>query len=361
MFGKRKSYIDNIRSFGVILVLIYHVFYIYNGIGVLGGVPTSQSIGMFDDLLTIVYPWMMILLFVAAGVAAKSSLEKRTSRGFISERARKLIIPSVMGVFVIHWVTGYINMYFGGGLDAIPSFLVYPISVLAGSGHLWFAHVLFLYSVVLIWFKKSIDKLNKLGERANFIVCLAFGMLIWLGAQILNMPVITVYRFGVYFAAFLLGYCIFSHENIIEKLERSRYISLVLVAVFGIIYFILFRKINYTEANVLKNIITNFYAWFAVLAILGFAKRYLNRENAFSRYLAANSYGYYILHYPILMCSAYLLHRYTDFGVLAKILITLIMELGLTFIVNEIINRIPLARYLIIGIKRRKDEIQIDS
>ena len=357
MFAKRKIYIDNIRLFAVILVLIYHVFYIYNGIGVLGGVPTFQSIGIFDDFLTIVYPWMMILLFVAAGIAAKFSLEKRTSREFIRERSRKLIIPSTLGLFLIHWVTGYINMYFGGGLDVIPSFLVYPISVLAGSGHLWFAHVLFLFSVVLVGFKKSIDKITKLCERANFIVCFALGILIWLGAQILNMPVITVYRFGIYLVAFLIGYCVFSYESTIEKLEKSRYIYLALATVFGIGYFILFRKINYTESNVLKNIVTNLYAWCTVLTIFGFAKRYLNKENAFSCYLAKNSYGYYVLHYPILMVLTYLLHRYTNYGTLSKILITLIMEIILTFIANEIIKRIPLVRYIIIGINRRKNEV----
>lgn len=357
----RKNYLDNIRLFGVILVLVYHVFYIYNGIGVLGGVPTSSSIGVFDDFLTIVYPWMMILLFVAAGVAAKSSLEKRTNKEFLSERAIKLIIPSTLGLFVIHWVTGYINMYFGGGLDMMPSFLIYPISVLAGSGHLWFAHTLFLYSLVLICFKKHLEKLCKLGNKANFVICLSFGALIWIGAQILNMPVITVYRIGIYFVGFVIGYCVFSHDRVIQVLEKSRYISLAFTFVLGCLYFVLFRKMNYTEGNVLKNIVTNFYAWSAVLTIFAFAKRHLNCANAISGYLAANSYGYYILHYPILMVIAYLLHKYTDFGILVKILIALIMEFSLTFVINEAIKRIPFIRFIVLGIKRRKNEIQTDN
>ena len=39
----RKKYIDNIRWITVALVVIYHVFYIFNGSGVLGG------IGSFSD------------------------------------------------------------------------------------------------------------------------------------------------------------------------------------------------------------------------------------------------------------------------------------------------------------------------
>ena len=357
---ERKNYIDNIRSFGVILVLVYHVFYIYNGIGVLGGLPILSSVGIFDDFLTMVYPWMMILLFVAAGVAAKSSLERRTNKKFLRERARKLLIPSTLGLFVIHWITGYLNMYFGGGLDDVPSFLIYPISVLAGQGHLWFAQLLFLYSAILVCLKKAMNKLHKFCEGIKIITCLLFGILIWLSAQILNMPVITVYRFGIYFVAFLIGYCAFSHDIVIEKIEKAKYISLTLSVAFGIVYFVLFRKMNYTEASVLKNIVTNLYAWCTVLTVFGFAKRYMDRENTFSRYLAANSYGYYILHYPMLMLVAYLLHAAT-LNVVIKVLLTLVLEFILTFIINEAIKRIPFVRYIVLGMKRSKNEIQIDN
>lgn len=358
----RKTYVDNIRLFVVLLVLVYHVFYIYNGLGVIGGIPVEKSIGIFDDFLTVVYPWMMILLFVAAGIAARSSLNKRSGREFIGERARKLIVPSTLGLFVIHWVTGYLNIYFGGGLDTIPSFLVYPISILVGQGHLWFAQTLFLFSIILVWLKKPIEKLCKLGEKANFVICLLLVALIWIGAQILNMPVITVYRFGIYFISFIIGYCVLSHEKVIEEIEKARYISLVFTLVSGWIYFVSFRKTDYTAPYILKNIVTNCYAWGAVLSIFGFAKKYFDRENAISRYLSVNSYGYYVLHYPVLMVVAYLLHAYTDINIVSKVVLTLIFEIIFTFTLNEIIKRIPFIRYLVLGIKkRRKNEIQVDN
>ena len=360
MLNKRKNYIDNIRSFGVILVLIYHVFYIYNGLGVLGGVPTIQSVGIFDNFLTIVYPWMMILMFTAAGVAAKVSLEKRTNKEFIRERARKLLIPSTLGLFVIHWITGYLNIYFGGGLNEIPHFLVYPISVLSGQGHLWFAQTLFLYSLILVFGKKTIDKFYKMGKRAGFVVCVSLSILIWLSAQIFNMPIITVYRFGIYCVSFLIGYCVFSHDTVVEKIEKNRYFSLILCIVFGIIYFTMFNKMNYTEPTILKNIITNFYAWATVLAIFGFAKRYMDGQNSLSNYLSTNSYGFYVLHYPVLMIIVYFLNI-LNLNIFVKVLVALILELVFTFVANEAIKRISIVRYVVLGIKRRKNEIQIDN
>ena len=40
----RKHYLDNIRWVTVVLVVIYHVLYMYNGEGILGGVVKITSL-----------------------------------------------------------------------------------------------------------------------------------------------------------------------------------------------------------------------------------------------------------------------------------------------------------------------------
>ena len=153
-----------------------------------------------------------------------------------------------------------------------------------------------------------------------------------------------------------------SHDEVIERLEKARYISLIFALVSGLIYFACFRNTDYTAPYILKNIVTNCYAWGTVLSMFGFAKKYFDRENAISRYLSTNSYGYYVLHYPVLMIIAYLLHAHTEINILSKVVLTLIFEIIFTFTLNEIIKRIPFIRYLVLGIKkRRKNEIQVDN
>ena len=39
MKTERKAYLDNIRWITVLLVVIYHVGYLFNGVGVLGRIP----------------------------------------------------------------------------------------------------------------------------------------------------------------------------------------------------------------------------------------------------------------------------------------------------------------------------------
>ena len=108
----RKIYLDNIRCSTVLLVLIYHVFYIFNGVGVPGSIPNAKNIPMFDIVAAGIYPWFMVLLFVVSGMSARYSLEKRTGRQFVKERAVKLLIPSTLGLFIIHWITGHRSTIF---------------------------------------------------------------------------------------------------------------------------------------------------------------------------------------------------------------------------------------------------------
>ena len=78
----RKRYLDNIRWAVVVVVVVYHVFYMYNAEGVLGGLGkiTKLDVQYYDLLLYLVYPWLMPVLFLVSGICARLALEKRSDR-----------------------------------------------------------------------------------------------------------------------------------------------------------------------------------------------------------------------------------------------------------------------------------------
>ena len=349
----RKSYLDNIRWATVILVLIYHVCYMFNGVGVPGGIPEAQSIAAFDAITYVVSPWFMVLLFIVAGMSARYSLQKRTGKQFIQERAVKLLVPSTLGLFIIQWITGYLNIKIGGGLAYIPSFLVYPISVISGTGPLWFIQMLFLFSCVLVLLKKldKTDRIWNMCGKANTASVLSLFVLIWGASQILNMPILTVYRFGIYFVAFLIGYYVFSHEEVQNAIEKIRIPMLILAMVGAAFYTSYYYGSNYSDPKCLQSIITNLYLWIVVLAVIGCSKRYFNQETAFTRYMTKSSFGIYILHYPVLIVTCYILHYYCDFSAVWNYTIALIAEIAITFVLYEGLKRIPVIRYLVLGQK----------
>ncbi len=352
---QRKPFLDNIRSFTVILVMFYHVAYLFNGVGILGAVPNSESIPLFDGLAALVYPWFMVLLFLVAGISASYALRKRLPRDFIRERARKLLIPSTLGLFVFQWMGGYLNMKIGGGLEYIPAFLVYPISTVSGIGPLWFAQMLFLFSALLLLLKQlpKKEKLSALGQKTPGWMLPLLCLPLWLMSYVGNLPVLTMYRFGIYFTAFLLGYLIFSNDRVQECL-RKRWMPLTLAALpLAALYLFFAWGRDFTASSVLQSPLTNLYAWMACLALIGVFARYFDRETAVTAFFARHSFGWYTLHYPVVLAMAVVFADHTALPALAKYALTLLVTLVGTFLLDLGIRRIPVVRFLVLGIKKK--------
>lgn len=350
----RKFYLDNIRWVTVLLVMIYHIFYMFNAAGVVGGVGSFRKVQYQDGLLYFVYPWFMVLLFLIAGISARYALEKISAGEFLRKRTWKLLVPSTLGLFVYQWIVGYYNIKIGGGLEYIPDFMVYIVSAVSGIGPLWFAQVLWLCSLLLLLVRKidGQDRLWKLGKQCNFIMLFLFALFIWAGSQVLNVPVLTTYRFGIYMVAFLLGYFVFSHDQVQEMLEKICLPMLMVSIVMGIIYTVSYFGENYADANVLQSLFTNVYAWFMVLAVLGCGGKWFDRQNKFSRYMTKAGYGFYVIHYSLALIPCYYLKNGTALPAWAVYIAAFLIEFAGTFILYEIIRRIPIVRCLILGIRR---------
>ncbi len=353
---ERKYFLDNIRWVTVVLVLVYHVFYLFNSVGVLGGIGNFTEIQYQDAIMYVIYPWFMVLLFLIAGISARYSLEKKTHKQFIKERTVKLLVPSTLGLFVFQWIVGYLNIKIGGGLEMIPKFILYPICVISGSGPLWFIQMLWLFSLLLVVIRK-LDKKEKLYQfcaKANIGILLSLFLLIWASAQILNMPVITVYRFGIYFMGFLLGYFVFSHDKVQEKVKRIHIPMLILAICSAAAYTWYYFGQNFTDASCLKSLFTNLYLWVMILTILGCFKAWGNRTNKFATYMTKASFGIYIVHYVIVLYGCYFLKNFTVLPTVYIYIVAILITFVLSPALYEVIRRIPILRFLVLGIKRNR-------
>lgn len=351
----RRYYLDNIRWATVLLVLIYHVCYLFNDVGVLGGVGSNKSVPAFNALSYFIYPWFMALLFVIAGISARYSMEKRSYKQFIKDRVTKLLIPSTLGLFVYHWITGYVNIKVGGGLDYIPASIRYPIFAISGVGPMWFIQMLFLFSLFITFIHKM-DKNDKIWNfcgKANFVMVLLLAFPIWGAAQILNMPVLTMYRFGIYFMAFLLGYFVFSHDNVQDSVEMKSIPLLISAVILGVLYVIYYFGEDYTSPQCLQSFFTNIYLWIMTLTILGCGKAWFHSNTRFFRYMTKSSFGLYVIHYPVVITICYLLYYYCNMPAVMNYLVALVMEIILTIILFELFKRTPVIRYLVLGIKSK--------
>lgn len=354
---ERKHYIDNIRWVTILVVIVYHLIYSFNSVGVIKNIGV-EGIPQFDVFLIFVYPWFMCLLFVVGGMSARYSLEQRSGKAFAGERAVRLLVPSIAGVFFFGWITSwvtnqYTDMFMGNG-DLIPGPIKYIIYCLMGIGPLWFAHELFLASMVLLLIRAidKKDKLWELGGKARLWVLLLMVIPVWGSSWILNTPLIEVYRNGIYIFMFLLGYFVFSHEEVTDRLVKWKVPLMIAALLTGIAYMILYYGKNYAAKECLRSFFTNAYAWIMILAILGCFKAWCNGETRFSCYMTARNFGFYVLHYPLLVIIAYLVTTYLQLPMILNYMVILILELLLLPLVYEVIHRIPVIRLLILGEKK---------
>ena len=149
----------------------------------------------------------------------------------------------------------------------------------------------------------------------------------------------------------------FSHDEVQNIIERVHIPIVVIAVAMGVGYIIYYFGQNYTEAACLQSIFTNVYLWIAILAIIGCGKAWCNGSSRFTEYMTKASFGLYIVHYPIVLITCHILVNYCKLPAFVMYVLALVLELVLTPAIYELFKRIPVVRYLVLGIKKQKSSV----
>lgn len=377
----RKYYLDNIRWGTVVLVVFYHVIYMYNGVAAAGVIGPFHEIQYQDAVQYLLYPWFMLLLFLISGMCARYYLETHTLQDFVRSRTRKLLVPCTAGLLTVGWIQGYINMSISDAFRSMPDTLsgiaLYFILVLSGTGVLWFIQMLWLFSMLLAfalrllraagrWKTAHIHRpepaipalttpslpVSPLRDKTRFTALLLLVIPVYLSGLLLNTPVIAVYRFGIYGFGFFLGYLVLAREEIIDCISRHRLPLLFTAVLLAAAYLFLHFGDNYAVAPTVNCISATAYGWAACLAIIGCMKKWGDAMPRFAAFMTKRSYGLYILHYLPLSATACALDRFTRLPALPCYLLTAFAAFAGSLILYETILRIPVLRWCVLGYTR---------
>ena len=363
MEKKRYYFLDNIRWVVVLLVLLYHVFYNYNALGVFGGIGGFSENQWQDTICALLNPWFMALLFIVAGASSRYALQHHTSKEFRRERCRKLLVPSTIGLVVLGWVLGAMNSYIAGANipDGIPLIVKWIIYAISGIAHLWFIQDLFIFSLALLLVRKFVDvervdkRLSGLTKWGYALIMILFFAILWIGSKTqIDSPtaaqgLINLYRPIYYFVCFVAGYYIFSSEAIHNYLaERAK--GLIVITLGAAIYFVIrYYGTDYTLPAVLQSVWCNLFCWAMVLAMIGTFKRWADCSTPTTQYLSRSSYGVYIVHMTV--CTAICLAlKQTTLPIWSIYLIAVATTYIGSFALWEILHRIPFIRWCVFGI-----------
>ena len=340
---KRKYYIDNIRWLFILLLIPFHAAMAYNTWE--SNYIWIEENKLLSSFVIFISPYYMPTLFVLAGMSMKYSLKKRSGKQFLKERVRKLFIPLVVGIITVVPVMTFFadrfhNGYGGSFIEHYGIFFT-NLSDFTGydgyftPGHLWFILFLFIVSIIaygiIVLQKKFCPNLS----FKNCKVC-----------QVIFLIILPVLMKGIFdfggksigesLAFVLLGYYIFSEDEVVEKLSEYSGYFLTITIVSVIIYNYIFVFLGIRD-SVTNDICPYVALWFGVLGIIGFASNHMNWNNRITKYLSANSFKIYIIHFMWIVIIQFYLSRISN-SIAVCYIVSVAFAFACTFLTVEILN-----------------------
>jgi glucan biosynthesis protein C len=323
---ERRADLDWLRVIAVLLVLFFHTGMMFVSW------PWHVKSPVRSQALEIVMGWMhvwrMPLLLFVSGAGTLLALGHRTPGAFLSERARRLLLPFAFGCFVIVPPQIYVERiaqyrsfweFYPTVLELVP----YPEGGSLSFHHLWFVLYLFVYSVALLPLLLRLrsprvdplfDRLARLGERR-------FGTLAWLaplvGSQLVLGPwwpqdtlalvgdYAALARYGLYFLA---GFLFARDPRLWEAVRRERHRNLAVSGLAGAALYagsLVQVRPTWFGWDALYGIPALVVGWSTLLAIAGFAQVHFTRGGPLLRYATEAVYPFYILHQTVIVILGY--------------------------------------------------------
>ncbi|MBX2964655.1 MAG: acyltransferase [Cyclobacteriaceae bacterium] len=338
----RRYDIDWLRVIAIGLLLIYHVAIAFQPWGVMIGFIANQKpwAALWTPMMML-NTWRIPLLFFVSGMGVYFAMHKRNWKQLITERANRILMPFLFGMFVIVPAHIFIWRYHYNMK------LLYTWS----PGHLWFLGNIFLYvlllSPILFYLKRHeegvvVRVIRKTLSHPLGLLVVAF---VFILEVMLVKPVpfelyaMTRHGFILGMLAFFFGFCfVLSGQAFWQMLQRWRWVFITLG--FGLfllrLYYFGMNTPGYAVA-------TESLAW--VLAILAFGSRYLNKPGKVLSYLSEAAYPVYMVHMIFLYLGSHIIFQWS---VPAPVQFVLLLVFTLTGCLGavEVIRRVKWLRPL---------------
>jgi hypothetical protein len=344
---ERENYIDNLRVFLTMLVILHHAAVTYGAPG--GWYYKEVSDAELPKILLTMFvsvnqSFFMGMFFLLSSYFIPASYEKKGVAKFLADRFKRLGIPILFYSLVIHPVTVYALIKLNYHSEV--SFFEYYVNQESwiNLGVLWFTAALLLFTVVYVVIEKSrVVKLRVSSlipsDKSIFFFGLGLGIIsfvVRIGFPIgwtLDPLGFQFAHFTQYIALFIMG--IAAHRNkwfaqlTYVRGQKWRRIAL-LIAPFGFILLYILSVATGGDTNKflgggtyhsLVNAIWEQLMGIAlIVCLLGIGKQRWNTQSDLMKQLSRCAYAVYIIH-PLVLVVVTLLLKDVELFPLLKFLI----------------------------------------
>lgn len=376
-----KHYIDWVRVLAFLLLIFFHCAMPF--VDHPWEIKNQETSKGLSRLIWWLHQWRLPLLFFISGVGIHFSLNKRSVAKFTGERFVRLFIPLLFAMFFTIPLQVYFEFLQRGKIsvsyvDFYPSvweFIPYPDGSLTWS-HMWFVVYLFVFCMLLIpvfaLFKIPFLKSWKL-KLADIFSTPFLIFLFFIPLAILHFTFYIDYPeqgsllddwFLFLFSITLLiyGYFLGGSDRFWDTCAKYRFYFLG-ISILCILY--LFKQYWWTmdlpqkqdQRLYVFGILNSVHIWSFILAILGFARTYLNFTNNFLRQANQAVYPFYILHQTLIVSFGFYITQW-DLPIGFKLPVLIVLTfISLFLIYRYLIKPFVLTRILY-GMKPKEKRIQ---
>ncbi|KRR19492.1 hypothetical protein CQ14_16845 [Bradyrhizobium lablabi] len=368
----RLLFIDNIRWSMIILVLSMHACDTYSPFGNWYYVDrqktdlgTALFFGIYQSFLQ---AFFMAALFFVAGYFAAAAYDRKGFAPFVRDCFLRLGVPTLLFMFVIGPLTQYfLSWTWGSGGFGHQWFKhIRDGEWLSETGPMWFCAALLLFSIVYGLIRRSgwneplvslgDDRASRLRLAGFVIVMAASTFLVRIGidegASVLNVHPGDFPQYVLMLAAGSLG----CRGNWMSGLPERFCIRLGTVALVGsvplIAVLILFGGGLQGETQQYSGgfnwVSAGKCLWEALVCVgmgllmLAVYRHHFDWQGPVSKWLSDNAFGVYLIHPPVLIAAAILLHTLAWNAIAKALLLTVVAAIGSFAASAFVLRRSPL-------------------
>lgn len=363
----RLLYIDNLRLFVIICVVMHHLAVTYSGDGSFYYIEPARMGALsqlwFTVYLTFQQAYFMGLMFLLAGYFTAGSYDRKGFGGFVKDRAARLLVPTLVYMVIVSPAVS--NLELGQAVPAgISARAVFAF--LFSYGVMWFAVALFVFSVIYGFARvlrpgPAAQKPGKTASALNLwalILIIAAGAFVIriaqpIGTSVLGMQLCYFSSYIALFAAGIYAYRRGIFANISYKSAKHWLIAAVAGGFVSIIALGIALKLagapNSTMGGGSPGS-AGFALWESFVAVamcaglIGVFKEKLNRRNNLVKAMCGSYFAVYVFH-PVIIVGAALLFAPAALPPFVKWLIMCAVCVPLCFaFAHFVLKKIPLLK-----------------
>lgn len=367
----RLDYLDNLRSFALLLGLAFHVAIVYAAIIIYPLRNDDRSIA-FDVFGEWVHLFRMPMFFVLSGYFTERIYLSKTLKEFLKLRALRIILPLIPGIILFAPMQYYVNALQEGYQGNYFKFLWEEFLLKnPAPSHLWFILYLALYTFLYLGVRPVVSRIgtfilpsSRYGEEGSTtrssvkwetLLIAGIWCTIWTcginyfflkDEKYLNIePVQFIYDFSFFlFGSFLIG-----KESTILKGKTDRF-EIILLGFLSFVFFGLFYWVSTIDPywsyfgytgfgmRILHIFLKCLGGWIWIAFFIRLFQVFFNKTNKLSSYLRESSLPVYLIHHPISLGVGFLVVS-TGLSIWIKFSLHIFLVYAVTFLVYHYIIR----------------------